>query len=248
MEERSSMYIYVGYDSANLGQEMAYQVCRRSIFNNARRDAPLAVLEPLKLSDLKEDGLYWRKDDSKQSTEFTYSRFLTPYIAFHEDKADYAIFCDSDFLWRCNIEELLYLIDPEKAVTCVQHKYIECPSLTKMDGLAQEWYPKKNWSSLMLFNCNHEDCQKLTPEVVNTESPKYLHRMEWTSEENIGSFPVEYNYLVGYYNYTDNPKALHFTDGGPWHKDHQNVEYADEWLSYLSKEEKEKHKSGSFWS
>ena len=245
------MKIYVGYDSTNLGQEMAFKVCKRSIEKNVRHRAPLACIDPIKSSELKDRGLYWREDDLKQSTEFTYSRFLTPYLSTHveedyEEPGDFALFCDSDFLWRCNIEELFLLVDPNKAVTCVQHKYMDCPSHTKMDGLVQEWYPKKNWSSLMLFNCNHEDCKKLTPEVVNTESPKYLHRMEWTSEENIGSFPVEYNYLVGYYNYTDNPKALHFTDGGPWHKDYQDVEYGDEWLSYLTDEEKEKHKDGLF--
>ena len=116
-----------------------------------------------------------------------------------------------------------------------------------MDGLKQEWYPKKNWSSLMLFNSQHEDCKALSPKIVSTESPRYLHRMEWTTEEKIGSIPIEYNYLVGYYK-DKKPKALHFTDGGPWHKDYQDVEYKEEWLLYLTKEEKKQHEKGLFWA
>ena len=99
----------------------------------------------------------------------------------------------------------------------------------------------------MLFNAEHEDCKKLTKEAVSTQSPKYLHRMEWTSDEKIGSIPIEYNYLVGYYS-SPNPKALHFTDGGPWHHDTIDVEYGEEWLGYLTKEEKIDHKKGLFWS
>jgi hypothetical protein len=156
------------------------------------------------------------------------------------------LFCDSDFLWRCNVEETLNFINDNQSVSCVQHEYTNCKSKTKMDGLKQEWYPKKNWSSLMLFNSQHGDCKTLTPKIVSIKSPKYLHRMEWTTEEKIGSIPIEYNYLVGYYS-DKNPKALHFTDGGPWHKDYQEVEHKEEWLSYLTKDEKEEHKKGFFW-
>jgi hypothetical protein len=117
-----------------------------------------------------------------------------------------------------------------------------------MDGLKQEWYPRKNWSSLMLFNCGHSDCKNLNLKTINNETPKYLHRMEWTIDENIGSMPLDYNYLVGYYDSSDNPSALHFTDGGPWHQDTIDVEYGEEWLSYLTKQEKSDHEKGLFWS
>ena len=116
-----------------------------------------------------------------------------------------------------------------------------------MDGKAQEWYPRKNWSSLMVFNCSHPDCKNINLTSVNKESPKYLNRMEWTKDENIGSIPLEYNHLVGYYN-IDNSKALHYTDGGPWHKEHQDVQYAQEWLDYLTPQEKEQHEKGLFWT
>ena len=98
----------------------------------------------------------------------------------------------------------------------------------------------------MVFNCAHPDCKNLSLEAVNKQSPKYLHRMEWTNDENVGSIPIIYNYLVGYYKDGD-PKALHYTDGGPWHKDYQDVQYKDEWLDLLTEKEKESHKKGLFW-
>ena len=231
--------VYIGYDSSNYGQEIAYRVCKRSIENYNNK----VKIFPIKLKDLQKANVFNRPHDSKQSTEFTYTRFLAPFLARYIEKT---LFCDSDFLWRCNVEETLNFINDNQSVSCVQHEYANCKSKTKMDGLKQEWYPKKNWSSLMLFNSQHEDCKALTPKIVSTESPKYLHRMEWTTEEKIGSIPIEYNYLVGYYSDKD-PKALHFTDGGPWHKDYHNVEDKEEWLAYLTKEEKKEHKKGLFW-
>ena len=99
----------------------------------------------------------------------------------------------------------------------------------------------------MLFNASHEDCEKLTPELVSSASAKYLHRMEWAGADKIGSIPLEYNHLVGYYD-SENPKALHFTDGGPWHEDSIDVEYSGEWLSYLTREEGKGYMRGDFWS
>jgi hypothetical protein len=233
------MKIYIGYDSTNYGQEVAYRVCKRSIENHSAEDVEVY---PIKLKDMYVHG-YNRGRDKKQSTEFTYTRFLSPYLAEYKGAV---LFCDSDFLWRVNALEILNFIDSNHSVSCVRHEYTECPSKIKMDGIKQEWYPKKNWSSLMLFNANHEDCKKLTPGLVSSETAKYLHRMEWTTEEKIGSIPIEYNYLVGYYR-DKKPKALHFTDGGPWHKDYQDVEYKEEWLAYLTEEEKKEYEKGLFW-
>ena len=99
----------------------------------------------------------------------------------------------------------------------------------------------------MLFNSQHPDCKSLTIEAVNTETPQFLHRMEWADDDKIGSIPLDYNYLVGYYDYIEEPKALHFTDGGPWHKETVDVEYAQEWLAYLTKEERADFEKGLFW-
>ena len=105
-----------------------------------------------------------------------------------------------------------------------------------MDGLTQEFYPRKNWSSLILFNCSK--CKILNIENINTKTPKWLHRFEWVNDDLIGEIPKDYNYLVGYYNNLKSPKAIHYTDGGPWHYQTKNCEFNELWLNYLTSDEK----------
>ena len=121
---------------------------------------------------------------------------------------------------------------PDKAILCVKHKY-EPTATEKMDGQAQTKYPRKNWSSLMLFNCDHPSVKTLTPEVVNTQTGAYLHRMQWAKDEDIGSLPVTWNWLEGWNAKPaqGTPKAVHFTRGGPWFADWRHVDYADLWLA-----------------
>ena len=232
--------VYIGYDTTNLGQEMARTVCERSI----RKYNDEIEIKTLELQDLIESGIYTRPHDEKQSTEFTYTRFLVPYLNNYEGLA---VFCDSDFLWQRNIFSLIAYADSSLSVSCVHHEYTQCPNKLKMDGFKQEWYPRKNWSSLMLFDCEHEHCKRLTPEVISTQSPKYLHRMEWTDDSCIGRIPHSFNYLVGYYNTHKRPAAYHYTDGGPWHKDTVDCEESDKWLSFLTEEEYTMWKDGKFW-
>ena len=102
-----------------------------------------------------------------------------------------------------------------------------------MDGAVQTVYPRKNWSSLMLFNCDHPSVRSLTPEVANSQTGAYLHRMQWVADEDIGALPVEWNWLEGWNEKPAHgtPKAVHFTRGGPWFASWQNVEYGDLWLA-----------------
>ena len=103
----------------------------------------------------------------------------------------------------------------------------------KMDGQMQHVYPRKNWSSVMLFN--NKKCKMLTPETVNNETPMYLHRMLW-AEDSIGSLPPKFNFLAGYYDFEEEqPALIHYTDGGPWFDDYQETFYSDLWI----KEQKE---------
>jgi hypothetical protein len=122
-------------------------------------------------------------------------------------------------------------MDGEKAVCVVKHNY-NPPERIKMDGAVQTQYPRKNWSSFMLINCEHPAVQALTPEVVNRESGLYLHRFQWLQNKHIGELPVAYNYLEGWHTKDDcpNPIAVHFTRGGPWFRDYMHVEYGDEWI------------------
>lgn len=232
--------IYIGFDSSNYGQQIAWDVCKRSILKNCSDSTKINIIK-LEKKKLIDQGLF-KRSDNDGATEFTYTRFFVPYLNNYNG---YAIFVDSDFLWECDILELFEnYIQDDVAVSCVKHLYTNCNDKLKMDGQVQEWYPKKNWSSLMIFNCQHPNVVKnLTLENANTKSPKWLHRMEWCQEDNneILEIPKDYNYLVDYYN-DGNIKALHYTDGGPWHPGYENVTYGDRWLMYVSEEEKAKIK------
>lgn len=162
------MKIYVGHDSR---EDIAYQVCEHSI---KRRD-PSAEVIPLKQKQMRDQGLYTRPVDKLASTEFTFTRFFIPYL---NDFKGWAVFCDCDFLWKIPSHELVKYCDNSKAVVCVQHDYTP-KETTKMDGQVQTVYPRKNWSSMVLWNCEHPKNKILTPELLNTESPKFLHRFNW---------------------------------------------------------------------
>jgi len=216
--------IYIGWDSR---EPEAYDVAKFSL--ERRASIPVAVI-PLKIDELCARGLYRRDKDPLASTEFTYSRFLTPALA---DYSGWALFCDSDFLWLGDIAGLLdYTRTPTKAMFCVQHDY-QPKDTVKMDGAVQTTYPRKNWSSLMLFNCEYPSVRRLTPDVVNRETGAYLHRMQWLADDEIGALPIEWNWLEGWNKKPEQgtPKAVHFTRGGPWFENWQDVEYGDLWCA-----------------
>ncbi|MGI9395110.1 MAG: hypothetical protein ACR2OY_10735 [Boseongicola sp.] len=216
--------IFIGWDSR---EDIAYQVARQSLLDHA--SIPTSV-EPIKLNELVENGLFTRDVDPLASTEFTYSRFLTPYLAKYEG---WALFCDCDFLFFGDVANLKEYMNPDHAVACVHHDYTP-KEATKMDGAVQTVYPRKNWSSFMLFNCAHPSTRQLTPDVVNRESGAYLHRMQWAKDEEIGEIPNSWNWLEGWNEIPSNgdlPNAVHFTRGGPWFEDWQNVDYAKEWIA-----------------
>jgi hypothetical protein len=217
----SPLRVYIGWDKR---EPIAYDVAKFSL--ERRATIPVDV-QPIKIDDLRARKLYWRDQDPLASTEFTYTRFLTPTLA---DFRGWALFCDCDFLWLGDVAGLGEFMRVPKAVYCVQHDYTP-KETTKMDGAVQTSYPRKNWSSLMLFNCDHPAVRGLTPEVVNRETGAYLHRMQWVADEDIGSLPVEWNWLEGWNKKPEKgtPKAVHFTRGGPWFENWQNVDYGDLW-------------------
>ena len=219
--------IFIGWDQR---EPIAYEVAKFSL--ERRASIPVDV-RPIKLQELVDRGAYTRAVDPLATTEFTYSRFFTPYLAGYEG---WAVFVDCDFLFLGDVADLKKYNDPAKAVYCVHHDY-QPKETTKMDGKAQTSYPRKNWSSFMLFNCGHPSTRKLTPEIVNRETGAYLHRMQWAADSEIGEIPYTWNFLEGGYEKfaTGTPNAVHFTRGGPWFENWQNVDYGDLWLA----EEKE---------
>lgn len=226
--------VYIGFDPREAD---AYAVFRDSIVR--RTSVPIPVFG-LVLSELRANGLFWRPQENRGgqlwdmysdapcSTEFSISRFLVPHLA----GSGWALFADCDMLCRTNIARLFDLADPTKAVMCVQHKH-NPRELRKMDGQMQTQYARKNWSSVMLFNCDHEANKRLSVEMVNTLPGRDLHRFCWLNDEEIGALPVEWNYLVGHSRTKREPCLVHFTDGIPTMPGYEDCEFADEWRSEL---------------
>ena len=213
--------VFVGYDSR---EDIAWQVCRHSLL---RRSSNVEVI-PLRQNVLRELGLYTRPHDLGSSTEFSLTRFLTPYLAAG---SDWVAFCDCDFLFTTDVTTVLEQLDPAKAVYCVQHDYTPAYRV-KMDGKPQATYPRKNWSSFMLMNCAHPDVKALTPSVVNSATAAYLHRLEWVGEDSvIGELDRTWNFLEGEYEKPEQvPNVIHYTNGGPWFDEWQNCDFADLWM------------------
>ena len=135
--------IYVGWDSR---EDIAYQVCEHSIRRRTNQNS--VNVSPLKQNELREQKLYWREQDKLSSTEFTITRFLVPHL---NKFTGWAAFCDCDMVWRSDPSELFSQVDDSKAVMVVKHDYTPQEG-TKMDGQLQMPYPRKNWSSMILWN------------------------------------------------------------------------------------------------
>jgi lipopolysaccharide biosynthesis glycosyltransferase len=218
------MKIFIGWDSR---EEDAYKVCVHTIKKHASKDVDIV---PLKRDELIKQGLYTRDEGGNVSTEFAYTRFLTPHLAGYKG---WALFIDCDFLFTRDVAELFSLADPQYAVMCVQHDYTPSAAI-KMDGQKQVAYPRKNWSSCVLWNCGHPANAIITPDIVNTETGAFLHRFQWLSDNLIGELPLEWNWLEGEYEKPDEiPAVIHYTNGGAWFKECQDVDYAQEWLDAL---------------
>ena len=215
------MKIFVGYDTR---EDMAYQVCKHSIISKS----PEADVRPLKQQELRDAGWYTLPVDKLASTEFTFTRFLVPYL---NDYKGWALFTDCDVLALDDMNKLFELADDKYALMCVKHDYTPSETM-KMDGQQQTIYPRKNWSSVVLWNCAHPSNSVVTPELVNTESGMYMHRFMWLKDEEIGEIPYQWNYLVGWYQSKD-PKLVHYTEGGPWFEEYRSCEYSKEWKDIL---------------
>ena len=225
-----SLNLYIGYDTR---EKIASDVCEYSVKKNSSINL---TAELLIKRDLEKKKLLYRKDDKLSSTEFTFSRFLVPFL---NEYKGWAIFCDCDFLWVGDIKNLLDKKDEKYAVMCVQHDYNPKAEI-KMDGRQQLMYPRKNWSSMILWNCGHPANKKIDVNMVNNETGKFLHRFGWLEDKLIGSLDYKWNWLVGWYKETSSkkPEAMHFTEGGPWFANYKNCEYSKIWNEYKDKMEK----------
>jgi len=218
------MKVFVGYDPR---EDIAYQVCKHSILTKQ----PEANVRPLVQKELRDAGWYTRPKDKLASTEFTFTRFLVPELANFKG---WAVFMDCDMILTTDIKELFDQADDKYAVMCVQHDYTPKEGM-KMDGQKQTVYPRKNWSSVVLFNCAHPSNAKLTQDMVNNPelNGAYFHRFSWLKDEEIGALDHTWNYLVGVYDDIETPKLIHYTEGGPWFENYRDCEFNHLWKQEL---------------
>lgn len=207
--------IFIGYDSR---ESTAYHVCANSIIRQS--SAPVS-LNPLSLNLLK--GYEEKHTDG--SNHFIYSRFLIPHFM---DYKGWAIFMDGDMILRDDVVKLWEMRDDSKAVMVVKHDY-KTRLTEKYLGAKNENYPRKNWSSVILWNCGHEANRVVTPEFVSNATGAQVHRFTWLSDDLIGELPIEWNWLPDEFGENKDAKLLHFTLGTPCFHDFADSPMASEW-------------------
>ena len=220
--------IFIGYDPR---EAVAYHVCCNSMIRHA--STPLAFT-PLALSNLAD----YKEMHSDGSNQFIYSRFLVPHLSNYEG---WALFVDGDMIVCDDIAKLWALRDDSKAVMCVHHNY-KTKASTKYLGSKNQDYPRKNWSSVVLWNCGHAANRVVTPEFIEGATGAQLHRFTWLDDALIGELPIEWNWLPDELGVNENAKLLHYTLGTPcfheyadtpmgarWHRERMLTDYSDQY-------------------
>lgn len=214
--------LFVGYDPR---EAVAFNVFVSSVLDKS--STPVSVT-PLALNTLRARYMEGHTDGSN---DFTYSRFLVPFMCNFDG---WAIFADGDMLCRTDIAELWALRDPNLAVQVVKHNY-KTKRPIKYLGAKNEDYPRKNWSSVVLWNCAHPANRCLVPEFVQSYTGKFLHRFAWLSDQLVGELPHGWNWLVDEYRYNSYACLVHFTLGTPCFAGYDACDYAPEWYAQLKK-------------
>ena len=209
--------VFIGYDAK---ETIAYHVLSHSLLRHAT--GPISIT-PIVKSQIV--NVYTRPRNPLESTDFSLTRFLVPYLSGYDG---HSVFFDCDMLCQSDPYELLMyaMAEPEKAVHVCQHDYVPSSARKFLDQ-PQTAYPRKNWSSVMVFN--NAACRALTPDYVNTVQPLDLHRFAWVPNDAIGVLPLTWNWLVGEYEARPDAKLLHYTLGTPCFADYAACEQSDLW-------------------
>lgn len=225
--------IYMGYDRR---ERLAYDVARSSILRRTSQPKTTTV-RPLELNHLSDiltrpieqkDGKMWCPiSQAPMATEFAISRFCVPFL----QNKGWALFVDCDVVCVGDITELFALADDKYAVMVVKHDY-KPTETTKMDGQVQTAYSRKNWSSVVLWNCEHPANKELTLEKLNTWPGRDLHAFKWLKDDEIGELPRKWNQLIGVHP-IEVGGIVHFTNGGKWIKDWKGGPDDGIWLEEL---------------
>lgn len=237
-------HIFIGWDSR---EQVASYVAAYSIRKRTESNLSIHYIQHREQRKLGNFARPWLVDpdtgnfrdlvDGKPfSTEFSHTRFLVPHLMGYKG---WALFLDADMLCLSDISKLFALCDDKYAVMCVKHLHQPDENVKKMDGRLQLQYHRKNWSSLVLWNCGHHSNHKLTPEVINFMPGRNLHAFTWLKDNEIGELPFTYNYISGISPKlptnssgfpAGKPHVIHYTEGGPWFDNCKEVPYAGLWM------------------
>ena len=217
--------IFIGYDSK---EKVAFNVLSYSILKKSTR--PVSIT-PIYLPNIKDN--FTRERSNIESTEFSFSRFIVPHLMNYKG---WALFMDCDQLMMTDVAELWRLRDEKYAVQVCKHDYIPRTE-KKFLGQTQTKYVKKNWSSFMLMNC--DKCTALTPDYVNSATGLQLNQFKWLEGDHlIGDLPLEWIWLVSEYEYKEDVKNVHFTEGGPWFEEYKGCDYSIDWFNNFNETSK----------
>lgn len=234
--------IFIGWDSR---EAVCSDVLSHSILRRTESNVKITLL---KHRELRKAGLFHRpwltegttgqwkdlNDDRPFSTEFSHTRFLVPALMKYRG---WALFSDSDMVFLSDAQKLFDLADPKYAAMCVKHQHKVKHGDIKMDGRQQLSYNRKNWSSFVLWNCEHPANAAITPERVNFMTGTDLHAFSWLKDSEIGELPFTYNFISGVSPKMSNskggimPEVIHYTEGGPWFEECPDVPYGSFWLA-----------------
>lgn len=230
--------IFIGYEER---QDLAAQVCKYSI----ERLYPTADVFLLDHKTLRKEKLFWRKwlidsetgnyrdgvDGKPFSNQFSHTRFLVPTYAQFLGYNGFAMFVDPDFVFLENVEELFEECATEfdtkdTLVNVVKFDdYGVNESGVKMDNQSQVGYPRKLWSSLMVFDLSAYDWYNSDYiEYVNKADGLELHQLKYYPDEKIGSILPQWNYVPGFTSKIIKPHAIHYTEGLPTMKGYEDCE------------------------
>jgi hypothetical protein len=223
MNEKA-LNIYIGYDES---ETTAYHTLCHSIIEHA--SGPVRI-SPICSKHFK--FFFNRARDAKQSNDFSFTRFLVPYLNEYEGQA---IFMDCDMMLRGDIFEVIRDLDQTVAVSVVKHDYTPSDKVKYLNNI-QYAYPRKNWSSFVVWNCAHQKNKKITPKFVETATGLELHRFTWLDDDEIGELNMKWNWLVGdYINPPADVMNVHWTIGGPYFSEYADADFSGEWFAMNKK-------------
>ena len=209
--------VFIGWDPA---QQEAAEVCKYTLMKHST--IPLQV-GFIRLKDMLEQKLIW-SEDTEATTETTLTRFLVPHLSQYQG---WSLYVDPDFVFLGDVREIFQSMEARYACSVVKLQYKPTQD-TRLDGRPQAHYPRKCWSSMILYNCSHGKCKSLTPEFINQSKPNFLHRFDWLAGNEISGMNPEWQVIPGHADSALKDKdirALHFTEGGPWHPDCRSIKY-----------------------